>query len=402
MADLNEILYGRTGNNPQIGAPQVPPGMLQQTATVPATPPAQFTPAVPFQQGGGYPPVAPQTQAPPEDPNAFSSLVQKVQSDPALSQAAMMMGIRLAQGARPGQNTLGLLGDTAMMGVSAYQMLEGNKRAQGMEDVAFRNTQDSKVAAAEGQVLQNTEAKATLPAMVKAKIAKAGMLERAGKVDEAESVVAEARAQFRKHLATSTNSSVLQQSWMDEIKNAGLKDLAELQLRQAQTEVAYASAGSSGASAEAARALAALRRAQTDTPERFRTTPTSAASAKLQELRDSYAITHPDLSEAQREKLARQDFTKARGNEKIEMARNQYINTQTEMLGQLPTPEQIRSIRASALSMFPDGADASGAAQASAAQTFTMEQAQALAKRHGKPLAQVVKDAQARGWTLAQ
>lgn len=58
----------------------------------------------------------------------------KLRTDPKLSQAMMMAGIRMMQGGKPGQNTMGILGDAMMAGAAAHNMLSHNERQQGIEE----------------------------------------------------------------------------------------------------------------------------------------------------------------------------------------------------------------------------------------------------------------------------
>lgn len=411
MADLNSILYGQPGTNAFPGVPQVPQGVLQQSSVPPEAPPPQL-PAGALQ--GQIQQPAPQApQSPAESPgmlDGFSSLVDRVRSDPAMAQAAMMAGIRLAQGARPGQSVLGLLGDTAQMGMTAYQMLEGNKRTQGMQDTEFKNKQEAQQATTQGQQLQNAEAQATLPAMIKAKIAKAGMLERAGKVDEAESVVAQLRADYRKTVATNPGSAQFERAWSQEIDNQGLTDSLKQQLLQAQTANAYASAGASGASAENSSAHAGLARAQTENPERFRNQPQSAVNAQWQELRDSYKLTNPEATPQQIEEMARKAMVKSTLDAKNFDARNKLAQGLIDQKLN-PTEADIAAAYAMADRQFPSGgpAVAGGGRSSSGAiggtggggKTINAADVSAMIQRYpDKKLTpeQVIKDAAAKGY----
>ena len=95
MADFNEILYGSPGGMATPVA--VPEGVLPPQAAVPQAAPPVMAPQA------AQPQAAP-PQAPPEQESM--GLFERLRSDPVLSQAALMAGIRLAQGPRPGQTQL--------------------------------------------------------------------------------------------------------------------------------------------------------------------------------------------------------------------------------------------------------------------------------------------------------
>jgi hypothetical protein len=108
---------------------------------------------------GDAPPVAPVAQAPAAPPPApapapaFSGTPQqeaiansetkgegffaKLKNDPALAQAVMMMGSRLMQGPKPGQNEIGALGDAAMVGAMTHYGIKTNERE--MQDKEARS-----------------------------------------------------------------------------------------------------------------------------------------------------------------------------------------------------------------------------------------------------------------------
>lgn len=111
MMDYNQILFGQGGGQQ--------PGPVAQA---PAMPPAQ----APIQQAA---PTPEQIEA--QDSSGF---LQKVQTDPAFTQAMLMMGSRLLQGPRPGQDDAGMLGDAAMVGLTAHNMMKGNEHTQALQD----------------------------------------------------------------------------------------------------------------------------------------------------------------------------------------------------------------------------------------------------------------------------
>lgn len=58
----------------------------------------------------------------------------KLRTDPKLSQAMLMTGLRMMQGARPGQNTMGLIGDAMLAGATAHNMLTYNEQEGARKD----------------------------------------------------------------------------------------------------------------------------------------------------------------------------------------------------------------------------------------------------------------------------
>ncbi len=196
MDNLSALLFGQGLNSFQpgiqlspdaSGAPPVPQELAAGMATQ----------AAPQPMPQAAPPQAAPQAAPPQEDGGFLSLIEKVRSDPALSQAALMAGVRLAQGARPGQTVLGLLGDTVQMGTTAYQMMKGNERAQEMQDQKFAADQAREGAVTEGIQLGNKEKLGTLPANIRAAVLRAEALARKGEIEKASQVFDVAEASLR-------------------------------------------------------------------------------------------------------------------------------------------------------------------------------------------------------------
>ena len=230
MADFNEILYGAPGGMATPVA--VPEGVLPPQAAQPqAAPP----------------------QAPPEQESL--GLFERLRSDPVLSQAALMAGIRLAQGPRPGQTALGLVGDAMMVGKTAHDMLQGNIVQDQRTGETHQANMARSAAQTEGQQLQNDETKQVMPSRVKALRLKAEALERAGDIEKASQVYEQAKAEFKSFLAKTDNTGMVERAAMDEILMPSLEKRAKINYMNQQ-------AGASAASADASSARAGLYNAQ--------------------------------------------------------------------------------------------------------------------------------------------
>jgi len=244
MADFNEILYGAPGGMATPVA--VPEGVLPPQAAVPQAVPPVMAPQA------AQPQAAP-PQAPPEQESM--GLFERLRSDPVLSQAALMAGIRLAQGPRPGQTALGLVGDAMMVGKTAHDMLQGNIVQDQRAGETHQANMARSAAQTEGQQLQNDETKQVMPSRVKALRLKAEALERAGDVEKASQVYEQAKAEFKSFLAKTDNTGMVERAAMDEILMPSLEKRAKINYMNQQ-------AGASAASADASSARAGLYNAQ--------------------------------------------------------------------------------------------------------------------------------------------
>lgn len=92
----------------------------------------------------------------------------KLRTDPKLSQAMMMVGLRMMQGQRPGQDTMGMISDAMMAGATAHNMLTHNEQQQQQQDKEFALKKEQaqvnmdNTRATTAQTQQNTEFKAQL------------------------------------------------------------------------------------------------------------------------------------------------------------------------------------------------------------------------------------------------
>lgn len=276
--DLNSILYGGQAN-PQMstpGVPAVPSGVLaglqpqapQMSMMVPQDMPApegvETVPQV------APPQSLPQAVAPEA---ASQGIFDKIRSDPKMAQAALMAGIRLAQGAKPGQTALGLVGDAMMMGLTAHDMLSYNETQQGMQQEKHQADMARSAAATEGQQLQNEESRAAMPARVQALKLKAESLLRAGEVEKAKQVYDVAKASFQSAATQSGASGQLQQAWLQELLIPALEGETKIGLMKAQT-------GAAGAAAQSSLAHANLFNQQAENPEKFRSDGAESAVVK--------------------------------------------------------------------------------------------------------------------------
>ena len=66
------------------------------------------------EQPGVVPPAQVQAQVPPEATPAGGGFMDKLKNDQAFAQAAIMMGARMMQGPRPGQDAFGALGEMSI------------------------------------------------------------------------------------------------------------------------------------------------------------------------------------------------------------------------------------------------------------------------------------------------
>ena len=126
MANYADMMYGGGG----VPVPQAPqPASLPPQ---PMLPPASNVPPPPN-------PMDMITQMPPEQlpapPPGEPSFTDKLRSDPALLQSMLMMGARMMQGPRLGQDAIGSLGDALVVGASTHNFLKENERQAGLDAV---------------------------------------------------------------------------------------------------------------------------------------------------------------------------------------------------------------------------------------------------------------------------
>ena len=260
MADLNEILYGASGG---AAVPMsVPEGVLppQSPVSAPVAPAIASQPQAPQPQAPQA--TVPQAVAPQPAPQESIGLFERLRSDPVFSQAALMAGLRLAQGPRPGQSPLGLVADAMLVGKTAHDMLQGNIVRDQQTAETHKANMARSAAQTEGQQLQNEETKLTLPSKVSLLKSKAEALERAGEVEKALQVYEQAKAAFKSFIAKTDTTGIIERATMQELLIPSLESASKRSLQEAQATSAYASANN-------ANAHAALTKAQMENPEKF-------------------------------------------------------------------------------------------------------------------------------------
>lgn len=121
--------------------PGMPPGAV--ATPVPMIPPPQAMPLPPQGQAPAPDPMAaalPQVMqeegAQANSPDGMG-FFDKLRTDPKMSQAMMMVGLRMMQGQKPGQDAMGMVGDAMMAGATAHNMLKFNEGEQSRRDAEF-------------------------------------------------------------------------------------------------------------------------------------------------------------------------------------------------------------------------------------------------------------------------
>lgn len=241
---------------------ELPPGLPPQGAVPPAAVvPPQVAPAVPQPVAQPVPPQAAPAAPPPEiaqqQAQAAQGLLQdegaqgpsqsgegffdKLRGDPKISQAMMMMGLRMMQGAKPGQDTMGLLGDAMMAGAAAHNMLRYNEQDNARKDAEFslkKNESEARVASSQAttaETLQRTAQSAeTFPETKKKLVLEIQRLKSEGRSAEAKALAEEFRADPER----------LAESWKLDVAS-----------KQANINQSNAAAGASASSARANDAL---------------------------------------------------------------------------------------------------------------------------------------------------
>ena len=257
--DFNTLLNGQG---------QQPGGVVAspQPVAIPQDPPAMSAPQVPSGQ-------------PPQEGGFF----QKLQQDPAFAQSMIMMGSRLMQGPRRGQDEIGMWGEAALAGATVYSNQKAAAYDQRQQDAEIARRAAETNSRIEGQqavtagVRQKTDQEAQAFPETQKKVAEEiKRLRAAGRYDEAQAKLAEFRTDPRR--------------MAEELQ-------LDRQLTQAKIGQANASAGASSASAEASRAHAGLYKAQTENPEKFRGNAAGGKRDQMDSLQAYYKQAYPDLDD---------------------------------------------------------------------------------------------------------
>lgn len=132
---------------------------------------------------------------------AGDGFFDKLRTDPKMAQSMLMVGLRMMQGQRPGQDTMGMIGDAMMAGAAAHNMLKYNEGENARKDTELglkvqesgaRVAQANASTAATQQATQQSAAQ--FPNM-QAKLAQeVKNLRTQGKTAEANSLIQEAKA----------------------------------------------------------------------------------------------------------------------------------------------------------------------------------------------------------------
>lgn len=132
---------------------------------------------------------------------AGDGFFDKLRTDPKLAQSMLMVGLRMMQGQRPGQNGVGMLGDAMMAGAAAHNMLKYNEGENARKDTELGlKVQESGARVAQANAttadtLQRTQQSAELFPQTKAKLAEDVRKLRSGnRTEEANALIAEYKA----------------------------------------------------------------------------------------------------------------------------------------------------------------------------------------------------------------
>lgn len=221
----------------------------------------------------------------------------KLRTDPAMTQAMMMMGARLMQGPHYGQDQLGALGDAAMIGLTAHNMMKENIRNQGIQEqelamrqaesgakVGHLQAQTGYLGAQQAEAEQKTaQEKELFPETKKRLAAEIKRLNSAGDIAAAQAL----REQYR------SDPKRLAQEWN-----------LDMGKTQAQTSAANAAAGASSAQAanirqktKAGEQLLDEGDLETVYTGHQATSGARGAQAKLAELKTYLKAAYPDMTE---------------------------------------------------------------------------------------------------------
>lgn len=252
---------------------------------------------------GVVPPVQAQAQVPQEAAPAGGGFMDRMKNDQAFAQAAMMMGARMMQGPRPGQDAVGALGDATMIGVHAYNMGKQNEidnqrlgdRSATLNEQTRAQTAGVQASTA-GKVQENAENALTQGDRVRSLRLKAQALERAGKVAEAQQLHDMAKAEFMAKQATK-NPAEMERLWQEELR-------APTEDAKSKRNLQGAQAGYYGAAAGNQQAQAGRQKAETENPEKYRRAGSQGAMVQSREqLKQMYKEANPGVSDQEVNRL---------------------------------------------------------------------------------------------------
>jgi hypothetical protein len=144
--------------------------------------------AAPMAQGEQPLPQSVPAQEPAQQQQQQPGFMEKLRTNPALSQAALMMGARMMMGPKPGQDALGVLGESMMIGNHTYTMgkqneVENEQTAQRTNSEVQRND-----AVTKRTELQTAQDEAAFPGLLEKTKAEIVRLEAAGQYEKARAI----------------------------------------------------------------------------------------------------------------------------------------------------------------------------------------------------------------------
>lgn len=191
---------------------------------------------------------APAALAEPAAAPSSPGFMDKLKTDPSFAQAALIMGARLMQGPKPGQDALGSIGDAVMMGTQAHSMFQQNNEKMAMQKAEsaakigqMQSQTASTKAGTEGKVLENASEKALSEDKIKSYRMKVDALARQEDVAKARAGYDKLKASFLSTYANDPNSDV-KKLWTQELQNPILEAQGNLAAKNAQTAYYQASA----------------------------------------------------------------------------------------------------------------------------------------------------------------
>ena len=210
---------------------------------------------------------SPSDAAPPQNAQApeAGGFFQKMQSDPALTQAMLMAGVRMMQGPRRGQDTVGMIGDAMAVGAATY----GGQQAADQAFALKQQEEQRRNVESQSNIARNEESMATSR---QKREQDATMFPETQKQVAAEIRAARLRGDV-------SEADLLIKQWKSDPKRLAEEYQLDNAKTRAQTSQANAAAGASAASARASDAHAGLYKAQTENPEKFRTSNLGTAQA---------------------------------------------------------------------------------------------------------------------------
>lgn len=132
---------------------------------------------------------------------AGDGFFDKLRTDPKMAQSMLMVGLRMMQGQRPGQDTMGMIGDAMMAGAAAHNMLKYNEGENARKDTELGlKVQESGARVAQANATtadtrQRTQQSAELFPQTKAKLAEdVRKLRSDNRTAEANALIAEYKA----------------------------------------------------------------------------------------------------------------------------------------------------------------------------------------------------------------